>query len=222
MAHVARRDYVTNLIAELLALPIAFHPLAFFIKRQIDRERELACDELVSKRLLPPQLYARSLVWAADVSSQARSQALLLGMFDARSLEERIMRLTRNKKMWRARTARVSAVLALVALCATTVGLSLFSFELKTEARAVIDEALPRIERPTVTTTSSTAVTTIPTRQSRAERPLNEPTAQARAEAACDAGRRGDVEKIPTLIAMLDDDTKTELLHCWDSGRWSP
>jgi HEAT repeat protein len=124
--------------------------------------------------------------------------------------------------MWRARTARVSAMLALVALCATTVGLSLFSFELKTQARAAIVEALPRIERPTVTTTSSTAVTTIPTRQSRAERPLNEPTAQARAEAACDAGRRGDVEKIPTLIAMLGDDTKTELLHCWDSGRWSP
>ena len=86
MAHVARRDYLTNLLCELALLPISFHPLAFLIKKQIDRARELACDELVSKRLLPPKLYARSLVWAADVSSEARSQAFMLSMFDARSL----------------------------------------------------------------------------------------------------------------------------------------
>jgi HEAT repeat protein len=223
MAHVARHDYLTNLIAELVALPIAFHPLTWFIKRQIDRERELACDELVSKHLLPPKLYARSLVWAADVSSQARSQAFVLSMFEARTLEERIMRLTRNRKIWRARTARASALLALAALCATTIALSLFSFELKTQARAAF-ATLPQMENSTETTAAATtaAVETHPARQSRAERPLNAPTAQARAEAACDAGRRGDVEKIPTLVAMLSDDTKTELLRCWDNGRWSP
>jgi HEAT repeat protein len=224
MAHVARRDYLSNLIAELVALPIAFHPLTYFIKRKIDRERELACDELVSKHLLPPKLYARSLVWAADVSSQARSQAFVLSMFEVRTLEERIMRLTRNRKVWRARTARVAAVLALTALCATTVALSLFSLELKTQARAAFIEVLPRIENPPapIATAPTAAVETISALQSRAERPLDAPTAQARAEAACDAGRRGAVEKIPTLVAMLGDDTKTELLRCWENGRWSP
>jgi HEAT repeat protein len=39
---------------------------------------------------------------------------------------------------------------------------------------------------------------------------------------ACNAGRRGDIEAIPRLIAMLDDDSKTELILCWDTGRWSP
>jgi hypothetical protein len=75
MAHVARRDYLTNLICELALIPISFHPLAFVIKRQIDRTRELSCDELVSRKLLPPKLYARTLVWAADLSSQARTDA---------------------------------------------------------------------------------------------------------------------------------------------------
>jgi HEAT repeat protein len=145
-------------------------------------------------------------------------------MFETRTLEERIMRLTRNRKVWCARTARVSALLALAALCATTTALSLFSFELKTQARAILSEARPRIENATETTAATTtaAVETTAVRQSRAERPLNEPTAQARAEAACDAGRRGDVEKIPMLLALLSDDTKTELLRCWDNGRWSP
>ena len=52
MACVARRDFLSNLICELIALPISFHPLTFLIKKQIDRTRELACDELVTSRVL--------------------------------------------------------------------------------------------------------------------------------------------------------------------------
>jgi beta-lactamase regulating signal transducer with metallopeptidase domain len=220
MAHVARHDYLTNLICEIILLPISFHPLALLIKRQIDHERELACDELVSKRLLPPKIYARSIVWAADLSSHARRQALTLSMFDARNLEERIMRLTRNRRMLSARVARTVASLAMVVLCAVTVSLSLFSFELRTQARAALKQTLPRFE--TTIATSSTTVTDL-TPQTRAEeRSPAAPSAQARAEAACDAERRGDVAKVPTLIAMLGDDTKTEPLRCWDTGRWTP
>jgi HEAT repeat protein len=95
---------------------------------------------------------------------------------------------------------------------------------LNTQARAAFIEVLPRIENPPapIATAPTAAVETISAPQSRAERPLDAPTAQARAEAACDAGRRGAVEKIPTLVAMLGDDTKTELLRCWENGRWSP
>ena len=50
MAHVKRRDFLSNLFCELLVLPVSFHPLSFLIKRQIDRDRELACDELVKQR----------------------------------------------------------------------------------------------------------------------------------------------------------------------------
>ena len=39
---------------------------------------------------------------------------------------------------------------------------------------------------------------------------------------ACNAGRRGDTEAIPSLIALLGDDSKTQLVKCWDSDRWSP
>ena len=39
---------------------------------------------------------------------------------------------------------------------------------------------------------------------------------------ACNAARRGDVQAIPALIAMLGDDSKTQLIRCWDTGRWSP
>jgi beta-lactamase regulating signal transducer with metallopeptidase domain len=225
MAHVARRDYLVNFICELALLPISFHPLSFLIKRQIDCARELACDELVSKRLLPPKLYARSLIWAADVSSQPHTQALMLSMFDARSLEERIMRLTRNQKMLGRSTAKALASITMGVLCAAAVALSLFSLEMKTDARAIFTPTAAITNTTPAGTPSETTRAQEPRaerQQPRSETRLDAPDAQQRAEAACAAGRNGEVEKIPTLIAMLSDDTKIKPLRCWDVGRWSP
>ena len=220
MAHVARRDYLSNLICELIAIPISFHPLTFVIKRRIDRERELACDELVTRRVLPPKLYARSLVWAAEALSRPPAQALLLNMFDSRSLEDRVMRLTRTKRMLSGSLAATIMSVAILALAVWTVALSLFSFELKTQAQVAIAYVVP----PRVANFSEPIVNppTSPAAQTRAASSLDGPSAQERAEAACEAGRKGDVEKIPVLIAMLGDDSKTELLRCWNTGRWSP
>jgi beta-lactamase regulating signal transducer with metallopeptidase domain len=240
MAHVARRDYLTNLACELALVPISFHPLAFLIKRQIDRARELACDELVTNRLLPRKRYARSLVWAADISSQTHSQTLLLSMFDARSLEDRVMRLTREQKTLSRSTAKAMTSVTLIALCVAAVTLSLFSFELKTEARAIFTPPAPSlITNNAPIAVVETATAQHPRRQSgqqagepqqpvmepqqpRGETSLDTQAAEQRAEAACAAGRKGDTEQILVLLAMLADDTKTNLLRCWSNGRWSP
>jgi HEAT repeat protein len=230
MAHVARRDYLTNLICELTLIPISFHPLAFVIKRQIDRTRELSCDELVSRKLLPPKLYARTLVWAADLSSQTRTEALMLSMFGARNLEERVMRLTRKQKTLSLRSAKAITSLMLFVLCAAALSLSLFSLELKTEARTVFTPPAPEIASNINAPLSQpeTFVTQHPrteVRSAETRNPEVQPTdanAQQRAAAACEAGRKGETEKIPALIDLLSDDTKTELLRCWSSGRWSP
>ena len=89
MAHVARRDYAFNLIYEVLCLSISFHPLATYIKRQIDRTRELACDEMVTERLLERIAYARALLMVAGTLVSPAHQALSLGVFDGDILEER-------------------------------------------------------------------------------------------------------------------------------------
>jgi beta-lactamase regulating signal transducer with metallopeptidase domain len=56
MAHIARGDFALNLLYELLSMPIAFHPAAHLIRREIARTREMACDELVTRRLLEPKV----------------------------------------------------------------------------------------------------------------------------------------------------------------------
>ena len=225
MAHVARRDFLSNLICELISLPISFHPLTFAIKKQIERTRELACDELVTTHVLAPRVYARSLLWAADVSRQYSSQAFMLSIFDGKILEERIMRLTRNKRRLGAGPARVLLLAALLVLSVSAISLSMFSLELQTRARAVV-QPLQMLGEPVVaqhpvatTVTATQQPSEIPQRP---ETQLNTASAEDRAKNACDAGRRGDVEAIPSLIAMLGDDSKTQFVTCWDSGRWSP
>ena len=218
MAHVARRDFLSNLICELVSLPIAFHPLTFLIKRQIDRTRELACDELVTSRVLAPRVYARSLLWAADVSRRYSSQAFMLSIFDGKTLEERIMRLTRNQSRLGPGPARVLMLAALSLLCVSAMSVSLFGLELQTRARVLV-QPLQELAQPA---TQEPVTRPVATSEPRQQPQLNAPAGDERALSACNAGRRGDVEAIPSLIAMLGDDTKTELVKCWETGRWSP
>ena len=223
MAHVKRNDFLINLICELLVLPISFHPLTYLIKRQIDRTRELACDELVTRHVLAPKVYARSLLWAAHVSRQYSSQAFILSIFDGKILEERIVRLMKRNKRMGAGVARVLTFAALLVLCASALSLSMFSLELQTQARAAVTQTaellnLPATQHPVP---SQTTTTTQPSR-TEPQLPQNEPAAEERASAACKAGLQGDVAAIPSLIAMLDDDSKTQLMVCWNVGRWSP
>ena len=217
MAHVARRDFLVNLVCELIALPISFHPLTVLIKKQIGRARELACDELVTGRVLAPRVYARSLLWAADLTSQHSSQAFMLSIFDAHILEERIMRLTRNKHTVAPGIARVIMFAALSLLFVSAMSLSMFSLELQTEARAMESMQLlniPAMQHP--------VAPGIATPQSPRETQGNAPAAENRVTTACEAGRRGDVQAIPSLIAQLGDDSKTQFIKCWPIGRWSP
>jgi HEAT repeat protein/beta-lactamase regulating signal transducer with metallopeptidase domain len=215
MAHVARRDFLTNLFCELLCVPISFHPLTYLLKREIDRTRELACDELVTRCVLAPKVYARSLLWAADVTRQYSSQAFMLSIFDGRILEERIVRLMNSNTRISARFTRVMMLVAMLVLCLSALSLSMFGVDLQTQVRAAVTQSI---------LTSTTAavpdrVEPIPVVQ----QPRNDNTPQNdRAMSACNAARSGDTEAIPSLIAMLGDDSKSQVIKCWDTSRWSP
>jgi len=95
LVHISRHDYLLNLIYELILLPLSFHPAAALIKRRITQTRELRCDELVSERLLHPEVYARSLVRLAGLAMPftRRAQTMIVGIADADILEIRFMSL---------------------------------------------------------------------------------------------------------------------------------
>ena len=99
--HVTRRDYVLNLIYELIFLPISFHPAAVLIRRRIKETRELCCDELVAERILNAEVYARSLVQLAGSAPPLRrlSVTTTVGIADADILEARIMSLLKKPEL---------------------------------------------------------------------------------------------------------------------------
>jgi beta-lactamase regulating signal transducer with metallopeptidase domain/tetratricopeptide (TPR) repeat protein len=118
MAHVARRDFALNIVYELLLLPISFQPAAWMIRRAIERTREMACDELVTRRLIDASAYARSILTIATAMTACPSPGYSLGVFDGDILEQRIRRLLERPAahLKRARIVLVGGLTAL-AIC---------------------------------------------------------------------------------------------------------
>jgi beta-lactamase regulating signal transducer with metallopeptidase domain len=117
MGHIARHDFAANILYELLYLPISFHPAAMWIHREIDRTREMACDELVTARLLEPRAYAQSIMSIANGMCASSGPGYSLGIFDGNILEQRIRRLMEGGSggLGRARAVLAAGLAALVA-----------------------------------------------------------------------------------------------------------
>ena len=131
LVHVRRRDYLLNLIYEVILLPLSFHPAAALMRRRITQTRELRCDELVAELLLHPEVYARSLVQLAGSAMPfaRRARTVTVGIADADILEVRIMSLLKrtNLHTGRRRLLLIAAALLLVIPCAAA---GVFAFHL--------------------------------------------------------------------------------------------
>jgi len=130
LAHIRRRDFLWNLVCELLLIPIWFHPAATLIKRRIDRSREIACDEMAAERMATRTAYARSLLNLANkmlVGPRTAAYGYTLGLFDADTLEERIVALLKTKSISQTaeRLLALTACTALMAACALSSAFSL-------------------------------------------------------------------------------------------------
>ena len=98
-AHIARRDFAKNLLYELVAIMVTYHPAIWWVRRRIAETRELACDELAAGGAAERPRYAASLLrLAAAMAGRTTAISLnAIGVFDANILEERIMQLTSAK-----------------------------------------------------------------------------------------------------------------------------
>ena len=113
LVHIARRDYLANLIYEFVYLPVWFHPAAWLIRRRIRQTRELCCDEQVTSKLVRPDVYARSLVRMIGASPLSPRMAAdtTIGIVESDNLEGRIMSLRKSHRL----TGRRKNILLLLA-----------------------------------------------------------------------------------------------------------
>jgi TonB family protein len=131
LAHIARRDFLVNLLLEIASLPIAFHPACWLLKKHLDESRELACDAMAAAASNNTETYARSLLSLAQTicATPAATATNALGVFEANILEKRIMHLI-DRKPASSRAARfLSVTIGCSLLAAACLGISAFTLQ---------------------------------------------------------------------------------------------
>jgi uncharacterized protein (TIGR03435 family) len=117
-AHLVRWDDWTNVISRALGAALALHPIAKWILRNIEIERERACDEWVVARTKSAKPYARSLARLYELRFSDHRDALLAsGIFSKRSqFSERIEALLRRGRQFTAGVSIANVAAGSVAL----------------------------------------------------------------------------------------------------------
>jgi beta-lactamase regulating signal transducer with metallopeptidase domain len=125
LAHMARRDDWSNLAARLFSGLLAFHPVAQWVLRRIDREREMACDDWVVAMTGDARPYATSLTRLFELCRGRNRVLLASGMATRAShLGERIEMLLRARRQFFAKASVMKVGFACLALIAAGLAFS--------------------------------------------------------------------------------------------------
>lgn len=93
LAHIRRRDVLTNFLCEVAAIPIAFHPATAAIRHFIRESADEACDAVAAAGVADSATYARTLVRIASIVSAGPVQddmVLEAGFSDDRLIDRRV------------------------------------------------------------------------------------------------------------------------------------
>ena len=118
LAHIKRQDYLMNIVCQLAALPLAWHPVVHEVQQRIRMTREMVCDAMAAEEMKSHLGYAKCLLALANSvlgSRKIAGEAEFIGLFGRNTLEERVMRLMDETKMtMRARVARAATGAAMM------------------------------------------------------------------------------------------------------------
>ena len=114
-AHIARRDWLWHLLAEVVCALCWFQPGAWWLRRRLRAESERACDDRVLLSGVSGPDYAAHLL---EILKVGRANSLAPGMAAVGSMELRVKHILDSKKPRRAHGLRLAltAVLGLVLL----------------------------------------------------------------------------------------------------------
>jgi beta-lactamase regulating signal transducer with metallopeptidase domain len=119
LAHLARFDDWLRLLQRLVLAAAGLHPAVRWICRQIDIEREAACDQLVVEQVGDPSRYARALTAVAALTASVRRSAPLVApgaVVGGAGLHARVVRMLRDGSApspWRLRATAATSVATL-------------------------------------------------------------------------------------------------------------
>ena len=91
LAHIARRDCLTQTLAFVACALYWFHPAVWWVARRLRIERELACDDRVIAAGTQPREYAGHLLEIAYAFGDHRVSAMAVSMARPQQLESRML-----------------------------------------------------------------------------------------------------------------------------------
>ncbi len=122
VAHMARHDYVLQLMAMVTCAIYWFHPLVWMIAHRMRQAAEKACDDQVLKLGTTGEEYATQLIGIARVSQHRRlSGAVAIGMARPSTLEGRIVAVLDSSRARNEPTTRGRRIVGLTTAAALIV-----------------------------------------------------------------------------------------------------
>ncbi len=120
LAHIARRDWVFNLLQAFVESLFYYHPAVWWISQIIRRERENACDDAALTATGNPIAFARALVQVQEMATPLPVLALAMsGKRRRRPLLERVRRILNQAPPQQHQVMeKITATLILLALLA--------------------------------------------------------------------------------------------------------
>ncbi|MBI2149284.1 MAG: TonB family protein [Acidobacteria bacterium] len=144
MAHIQRFDWLVQMIAEAARAIYWFNPLFWIACKQLRRESEHACDDVVLNLGIDGQTYAAHLLeLARDLKYSGRAWSPMLAMAQPPHLERRFVAMLNPSLNHRPATRGTLVLIALAAVC-LTVPVS----AMQTQSAAPAPPALPNVVRP--------------------------------------------------------------------------
>ena len=141
LAHIARRDWALQILAEIVRAVYWFNPLVWITCRRLRDESEQACDDAVLRRGLNPVDYASHLLAVArHVLADGRTWASAPAVADPSTLERRIAAMLKDSRN-RQPLTRVAAAVTLAGMFAVAVPLAAVTLTARQDSPAVVSSA---------------------------------------------------------------------------------
>jgi len=113
LSHVKRADFLVMLLVRTSLAVFWWNPLCWVVYRELRKEQEIACDELVLRAGIRPSIYAASLLaFRRSDGFRWNSSAALLGMLGRSSFPERVAAILKQKLTFKEVTMRTRIMLA--------------------------------------------------------------------------------------------------------------
>jgi beta-lactamase regulating signal transducer with metallopeptidase domain len=119
LSHIKRGDFLVMLLVRTSLAVFWWNPLGWAVYRQLLREQETACDELVLRAGIRPSSYAASLLaFRRSAGLRWSPSAALLGMLGRSSFQERLAAILKQQLVLREVKMKTKIMLALALVLA--------------------------------------------------------------------------------------------------------